>query len=214
MGTRHLKDGSYMNTAKGSDVKIRILMPEIDKRMRRLSKELPKIREKAWRVQISKIYDHMWKCFQAGGGKDHVPAFKEYEQITRDMRAAEGREDGPLGGKLWNKGVFRYTIKQSFLFNKASVKFGWIDGLSGAAVKFQLGSGNKSDPFANSNFRKYLHIKGVSDVPSSYVHNPRDFISSFEDGYVKPNLKQWVDGYVRKTLATQIAREMRKARAA
>lgn len=213
MALKHLSDGSYLHTLKGSGVAIRITMPQIEKRMRRLAKQIPKIRERAWRTQINTIYNHLWKGFQAGGGKDGVPAFKETEPITKAMRQLEQNER-PLGGKLWDQKVFRYKISQNWILPKASVKFGWIDGLASAAIKFQTGAGLHNDPFENPRFRRYLHIKGIDDVPTSYIHNPRDYIATFDEVYVKPNLQKWVDGYVRRTLANQIAREMRKARAA
>ena len=216
MALKHLSDGSYLHTLKGSGVAIRISMPQIEKRMRRLSADLPKLRARSLKTIAGNILKTMRKTMRVRGGLNGVPAFQDFEDFTKELRAIEGRSSRPMGGVLAENKMVRYEALTPFSSPRPSIRIGWQDFLSDVAVKFQLGAGGQDAEarFTDKGWRAAYHRKGIADVPRAYVHNPRPFMDEFDRGYVKPNLQKWVDGYVRRTLANQIAREMRKARAA
>lgn len=208
--TRALADGSgYRNTIRGG-VEIRISMKEIERRMRRMRDKLPKLRERAFKVQMGTILKQMQKAMASGGGVYGVPRFKEYESFTKDLRKAYGRDaNGPIGGNLANKHMFRYDALTPFSSTRPKVRIGWLKGCEDSAMKFQLGQGNTPDPFTDRQQRHQWHrVLATDELPDHYVHNQRQLIIPFER-HVTENLQKWIDGYVRKTLANKIARETR-----
>ena len=214
MALKHLSDGSYLHTLKGSGVAIKITMPQIEKRMRRLSADLPKLRARSLNTIAGNILKTMRKTMRVRGGLNGVPAFKDFEGITNEIRQMRGIESRPMGGKLAEPKMLKWDALTPLASARPSIRIGWQPFLDDVAVKFQDAVGEAHDRFADSGYRRYLHIRGIDSVPTAYVHNPRPFMADFDEGYVKPNLQKWVDGYVRRTLANQIAREMRKASAA
>jgi len=208
--TRALADGSgYRNTLKGG-VEIRISTKEIERRARRLRDQMPALRARAFKTQMKTILGQMKKAMRQGGGVYGVPKYADFEQFTKDLRAATG-QSGRMGGKLADDHVFRYDALTPFSSARPKVRIGWIEGLTNSALKFQLGTGNSPDPFTVAHTRHYWHkVLATEDLPSSYLHKERQLIVPFER-HVHENLQKWIDGYVRKTLAHQIAKEMRKA---
>jgi len=208
--TKALADGSgYRNTIK-CGVEIRISTKEIERRARRLRDQMPAIRARAFKTQMKTILGQMKKAMRQGGGVYGVQKFADYEQFTKDLRSATGK-NGRMGGRLADDHVFRYDALTPFSSARPKVRIGWLEQMTESALNFQIGKGNSTDPFTVANNRHYWHkVLATETLPSAYVHKERQLIVPFER-HVHENLQKWIDGYVKKTLAHQIAKEMRKA---
>lgn len=154
------------------------------KRMKKDTKEL-------WRLSYGRAADGLKKKFiqvlERAGGIYGVPKFKDFEDFTRQLRAANGRSAVPMGGVLAEHGS---VVK--FKRNGAQV-IGWPDGMEKVATAFQEGRGGPDAEkyFTDPEWRRTLHRRGFSDIPRAYVHNERMVIVPYFVDYIGRYLDEW-----------------------
>lgn len=134
------------------------------------------------------------------GGVEGVPKFKDFEGFTRELRRVDN-STAPLGGKLAHPKSIRIT--RGGLRNTYYV--GWIDPLRDYAIDYQEGVGD--DEWLNNNkVRRYLHMRGIEDIPRVYVSNPRRVIPEPFGKTVAPFLLEWARKDFYKSLARMMAK--------
>ena len=140
-----------------------------------------------------------------GGGVNGVPKWKDFEEFTKELRAARGWS-APLGGILAEP----YLVV-SYKMNGAQV-IGWPDKLEEWAIKFQDGGDAAAvAQFTDSEWRARMHRKGIKYIPRSYAHNPRQVLPEPFGSYVDKHLEEWAKGALYKGLAQMFAKHARRA---
>lgn len=128
-----------------------------------------------------------------------VPKFKDFEAFTNELRQVNGTSNRPMGGKLAEKSSVGAWKKNGWQV------IGWKDFLAGYAVKFQDAiDDGASDALNDNSYRHFLHVKGIKDIPRTYVKNTRQVIPEPFGEYVKEHLEEWARGSFYKSLAKQM----------
>lgn len=154
------------------------------------AKKMKADEKELWRLSYGRAVSGLKKKFvstvAAGGGSNGVPKFRDFEDFTTEYRRVRG-VSSPMGGVLAEK---RSVV--AYKRGKAQV-IGWHDALGEVARHFQDGFGGADAEamFTDARQRRYIHKRGVKDVPRSYVHNPRPVINPYFLQYVKAHLDEW-----------------------
>lgn len=160
-----------------------------------------------WRNSYGRACHGLKKKFadvmKNAGGVLGVPKFKDFEDFTKELRKNKVKKDRPIGGVLADK-----SKVVAFKRNGYQV-IGWPDYLEDAAESFQEGRGGPDAEryFTDPHYRHFMHLRGVKDVPHSYVHNERMVIVPYFVEYVRKHLDEWAKGAFYKELARQMNKQ-------
>lgn len=167
-----------------------------------MSIDTDKLMQKSFGMACSALKKKFTDVMLKGGGVCGVPKFKDFEEFTKELRMVNGISNRPIGGKLANKSSIVAYKRNGWQI------IGWHDNLMNAAKQFQDALGGDAESQLNDNsYRRYLHIKGIQDIPRTYVHNERKVIPEPFGQYVQDNLENWAKSIFYK----QLARQMQKA---
>lgn len=158
-----------------------------------------KVWDRAWTRAMSTLRSRLQKVISGAGGYDGVPKFKDFEQFTKELRAAKNKTT-PMGGVL--------AAKKVIIWEKIGKTYyiGWPDRLAKWAEKFQDAEG---DPYFASMHRKiYFWRLGLHNLPDEYIHNPRRVLPEPFGAHVDKYLPQWAEGAFYKDLAKQMAKRV------
>ena len=152
-----------------------------------------------WRKSYGRACAALKKQFTqimtSAGGVNGVPKFKNFEAFTSELRTATNRTS-PMGGVLADK---RRIV--AFKRNGWQI-IGWPDKMKRLAEEFQKGGGPSAERWlADEGTHRYLHLKGLHNIPWVYTHNPRRVIPEPFGSHVKKNMKAWATVIFRKQLA-------------
>ena len=124
-----------------------------------------------------------------------MPKFKDFDAFTKALRDVDG-SNKPLGGKLADKSSVGAWKRNGWQV------IGWKDYLSNYAVAFQDALPGKAEAMLNdSSWRRWLHMRGIKDIPRTYTKNLRRVIPEPFGSYVEANLKTWAMSTFYKSLA-------------
>ena len=195
--------GATVTSGRGAakTVLLSVSFAELERWARRMKVDEARVWRKAYGSAIRSLRSKLQKVVSRAGGVEGVPKFKDFEEFTRELRAATGRTS-PMGGVLAEKGRI-VAYKQ----NGYQV-IGWPDALAQWAVKFQDGAGGSSAEsfLTEPKSRHWMHRKGIHNIPRVYTHNPRRVLPEPFGTYVKKNLEEWARNVYFKDLARQMAK--------
>ena len=176
----------------------------LDRWAQKMKFNMPRYTEQAHAVAAKTLSKKFAKVITRAGGVEGVPKFKDFEEFTKQLRAARGETNKPMGGVLADKSVVVFYKKNGWWI------VGWPDRLAQWAVKFQDGGDARAESdFTDPKFRHWMHVKGIKDVPTAYVHNPRKVLPDPFGTYVDQHMDEWA----KAILYTQLARRFQKAAA-
>ena len=195
--------GATVTAGKGraKTVILEVDFTELRAWAKRMKVDEARIWRKAYARAIKGLKDKFKKVVSRAGGVEGVPKFKDFEQFTKELRAANNRTT-PMGGVLSDKSrIVAYPLN-------GWQYIGWPDALASWAVKFQDGEGgSEADNFlTDPKSRHYLHKKGIRDIPRVYAHNPRRVLPEPFGQYVKTHLETWAGHVFMKELAKLMAK--------
>lgn len=188
--------GVNITSGRGkSKTTVTIDFSELDAWARKMQIDTPKLLEKSFAAACSGLKKKFVKIVQSGGGSSGVPKFKDFDAFTKALRNVDGNNK-PLGGKLADKSSVGAWKKNGWQV------IGWKDYLSNYAVAFQDALPGKAEAMLNnSNWRRWLHKRGIKDIPRTYTKNIRRVIPEPFGSYVEANLKTWAMSTFYKSLA-------------
>lgn len=198
--------GTFKNTGtgitlsrRGAGVLLNVSYKELEIWAARNGVDEKKLWTKSFGRACKGLRSKLQKIMAHGGGVEGVPKFKDFEQFTKELRAATGRST-PMGGILSQK-------KQIVAYKRGNTQYiGWPDRLAAWADFFQAGSGG-DEYFHDPKTLRYLHHLGIHNIPKQYVRNERNIIPEPFGSYVRQNLVEWARGSFYKDLAKQMAKK-------
>lgn len=188
--------GVQVSSGRGaSKVSVEVSFTELDAWAKKMKVDTPKLLQKSFAAACSGLKKKFVKIVSSGGGSSGVPKFKDFDAFTKALRDVDG-SNKPLGGKLASKSSVGAWKRNGWQV------IGWKDYLSKYAVAFQDALPGKAEANLNNpNWRRWLHIKGIKDIPRTYQRNQRKVIPEPFGSYVKQNLQSWAKSTFYKSLA-------------
>lgn len=188
--------GVQVSSGRGaSKVSVEVSFTELDAWAKKMKVDTPKLLQKSFAAACSGLKKKFVKIVQSGGGSSGVPKFKDFDAFTKALRDVDG-SNKPLGGKLANKSSVGAWKRNGWQV------IGWKDYLSDYAVAFQDALPGKAEAMLNnSSWRRWLHMRGIKDIPRTYTKNLRRVIPEPFGSYVEANLKTWAMSTFYKSLA-------------
>lgn len=175
---------------------LEVSFKELEAWAKKMNVDTEKLMEKSFANACSGLKIKFLKVIQHAGGECGVPKFKDFEAFTNELRQVYGTSNRPMGGKLAEKSSIGAWKKNNWQI------IGWKDFLKDAAIKFQDAIiGNAEKTLNDNQFRQYLHIKGIKEIPRVYTQNKREVIPEPFGEYVKEHLVKWAEGSFYKSLA-------------
>ena len=172
--------GATVTTGRGAakTVILEVDFKALERWARRMKIDEARVWRKAYGSAIRSLRSKLQKVVSRAGGVEGVPKFRDFEEFTRQLRAANNRTK-PMGGVLAEKGRI-VAYKQ----NDYQI-IGWPDALAKWAVKFQEAD---THPFTDAQ-RHWMERRGVKDIPTTYSRPDRDVINSFSANLAR----EWPD---------------------
>lgn len=134
-------------------------------RLRSLEKRFPRTMRAAFGAAATRARRRFQKLMRAGGGVYGVSQLAPHHSISTYLRPGQ-----QMGGVLADPArivMFKRSPDEQVI--------GWPDALAKWAVRFQ-----EANTHAMTNGeRRYLHMRGVRDIPGTYSRPERDVINSF-----------------------------------
>ena len=134
-------------------------------RLRSLEKRFPKTMRAAFGAAAKRARKRLVKTMRQAGCVYGVPAMAPHSSISTYLRPGQ-----KMGGVLADE-------RRIVMFKRSPDEqvIGWPDPLAKWAVRFQ-----EANTHAMTNGeRRYLHMRGVRDIPGTYSRPERDVINSF-----------------------------------
>ena len=185
--------------AKAPSIPLKVELPALIKWAKKMKYDVPKLVTQSYGRACSGLKKKLLQVMQMGGGVNGVPKFHDYEEFTKELMRAQGKDPTQMGGILSEPWTIVAYKKNGWQY------IGWPDKLAAWAVNFQDAVGNHALEY--DSFRHRCHQLGIKDVPREYAHNPRQVIPEPFGAYVRENLNDWAKG----ALAKQIKTLMKKA---
>lgn len=192
--------GVDITSGRGNNkVTLTVDFSSLEKWAKKMKIDTEKLMKQSFANACSGLKTKFLKVVQNAGGICGVPKFKDFDEFTRQLRMIDGSSNKKMGGKLAEKNSIGAWKKNGWQI------IGWKDFLATYAVYFQDAIPNKAEEQLNDNqWRHYLHIKGIIDIPRTYVQNQRQVIPEPFGEYVKQHLVEWARGSFYKSLAKQM----------
>lgn len=185
-------------TLKKGGVKLDLSFAQLERWAKRMKIDTPRLTARSFGRACSGLKKQLVQVMERGGGIHGVPAFKDYEPFTKELRRNANQDPtGPIGGILAEK----YRIV-AFKRNGAQI-VGWPDKMENLSEAFQEGRGGSRAEayFEDKDLRRIMHRRAASaEVPRSYVHNPRQVLEPHFREHVAANLIKWAKGAYYKEL--------------
>lgn len=176
-------------------VALDVSFKELEAWARRVAVDERKLWVKSYGRACAALKKQFTKIMTSAGGVNGVPKFKNFESFTNELRTATNRTT-PMGGVLADK---RRIV--AFKRNGWQI-IGWPDKMEHLAERFQDGVGGPSENWLNNPaVRRFLHKKGIREIPRIYAHNERRVIPEPFGSHVQKNLEAWATVNFRKQLA-------------
>ena len=189
----------WVGRGKNALLVLDVSFKEMDDWCKKMQFDIPRAWDRAYGRAVKGLRDKFRKVITRAGGVEGVPKFKDFEEFTKELRAAKNKSD-PMGGILAEPHVI-----VGFKRNGWQI-IGWPDALADWAVKFQDAIGNEEQLNDNA-WRRGVHRMGVKDIPRTYAHNPRRVIPQPFGDYVDRFLDEWARGAYYKAVAKLMAKE-------
>lgn len=168
---------------------------------KRMKIDTDRLMKRSFGRACSALKKKFYQVVANAGGVCGVPKFKDFEEFTKELRTANGTFDRPMGGKLAKKSSIVAYKRNGWQI------IGWHDNLMEAAMKFQDAVGGEAENQLNDNrFRHRIHMKGIKDIPRTYVHNKREVLPEPFGEYVEENLEKWASTIFYKELARMMVK--------
>ena len=192
--------GVNITSGRGSaKVSITVDFKTLEDWAKKMKIDTAKLMQKSFANACSGLKKKFLKTVQNGGGECGVPKFKDFEEFTKELRQTDGTANRKMGGKLAEKNSIGAWKRNGWQI------IGWKDYLADYAVYFQDAVPNGAEDRLNDNgWRHRLHVKGIKDIPRTYVQNQRQVIPEPFGQYVKDHLEEWAKGSFYKALARQM----------
>lgn len=179
-------------------VTLSMTFKDLERWAKRAGIDTGKLMKRSFGRACSGLKKKLYQVMANAGGVNGVPKFHDFEEFTKELRAAGKRSGVPMGGVLAEK---NHIV--AFTRNGWQV-IGWPDSLADWSVKFQEGGDKLAEAqLADPSWRRYVHRAGIRDIPRSYAHNPRRVLPEPFGEYVRENLEEWAKGAFYKELARQ-----------
>ncbi len=141
------------------------LAPASRRVLRGLEKRFPRTMRAAFGAAATRAQNRLRKVMRQAGGVYGVPRMAAHHEISTYLRPGQ-----KMGGILAEKHVIvKYKVDADTQY------IGWPDGLARWASNFQ---DQATRPFTDGQ-RRWMHHKGLRDVPTTYQRPERDVIDSF-----------------------------------
>ena len=171
----------------------------LDEWAKKMKNDTTKLMQQSFANACSGLKKKFLQVVQNAGGVCGVPKFKDFDEFTQQLRMVDGTSNRRMGGKLAEKNSIGAWKRNGWQI------IGWKDFLANYAVYFQDAIPNGADERLNDNqWRRYLHIKGIKEIPRTYTQNQRQIIPEPFGEYVKEHLEEWAKGSFYKELAKQM----------
>lgn len=133
--------------------------------LRSLEKRFPKTMRAAFGAAAKRARRRLVKVMRRAGGVYGVPAMAPHHEMSTYLRPGQ-----KMGGVLADD-------RRIVMFRRGQDEqvIGWPDALAKWASNFQEAD---THPFTDAQ-RKWMHKRGVPDVPFTYARPERDVIDSF-----------------------------------
>lgn len=133
--------------------------------LRSLEKRFPKTMRSAFGAAAVRARRRLAKVMRLAGGCYGVPAMAPHHEVSTYLRPGQ-----KMGGVLADN-------RRIVMFKRGQDEqvIGWPDPLAKWASNFQEAD---THPFTDAQ-RKWMHKRGVRDVPFTYARPERDVIASF-----------------------------------
>ena len=151
------------------------LTPSSRATLRSLEKRFPRTMRAAFGAAAKRARKRLVKVMRSAGGVYGVRGMPPHHEISTYLRPGQ-----KMGGMLADP-----TYIVMFRRNPDEQVIGWPDPLAKWAVKFQEAD---THPFTDAQ-RKWMHRRGVKDVPFTYSRPDRDVINSFAENLAR----EWPD---------------------
>lgn len=133
--------------------------------LRRLERDCPRTMRAAFGAAATRAQNRLRKAMRRGGGCYGVERMAPHSEISTYLRPGQ-----KMGGVLAERHlIVKYKIDADTQY------IGWPDGLTRWASRFQ---DSDTHPFTEAQ-RKWMHFRGIKDVPVNYSRPERDVIDSF-----------------------------------
>lgn len=196
MALKTTQTGVQISSGRGrSKVTVEVSFAELEAWAKKMKVDTPKLLQKSFAAACSGLKKKFVKIVQSGGGSSGVPKFKNFDAFTKHLRQVSN-DNSPMGGKLASKSSVGAWKRNGWQV------IGWKDYLSNYAVAFQDALPGKAEAMLNnSSWRRWLHMRGIKDIPRTYQRNQRKVIPEPFGSYVKQNLQSWAMSTFYKSLA-------------
>lgn len=183
---------------KNMTVTLSMSFKSLEKWAKRSRIDTERVMKRSFGRAASGLKKKFREVVKRAGGVNGVPKFRDFEEFTKELRAAKGISERPMGGVLAEA---RSIV--AFKRNGWQV-IGWPDSLAAWSVKFQDGGdGASARQLESPGWRRWVHRKGIRNIPRQYVKNPRRVLPEPFGGFVRKNLDDWAKGAFYKELARQ-----------
>ena len=135
------------------------------RRLHKLEKQFPRTMYAAFGAAATRAQSRLRKAMRRACGVYGVPKMAAHHEISTYLRPGQ-----KMGGVLAEKQVIvKYKIDRDTQY------IGWPDKLETWASRFQDA---ETKPFTPAQ-RRWMHHRGIDDVPGTYARPERDVIASF-----------------------------------
>lgn len=135
------------------------------RRLHDMERKFPRTMRAAFGAAATRAQNRLRKVMRQAGGCYGVPTMAPHHEVSTHLRPGQ-----KMGGVLAERHLivkYRVDVDTQYI--------GWPDGLAAWASRFQ---DSDSHPFTPAQ-RKWMHARGIEDVPFTYSRPTRDVIDSF-----------------------------------